>query len=116
MFVTAESASQSAVRPYILVGGGFAHLKRDTTFTVAGADVTGNLTQDQYGNIVLGSDLTGSTTKPMIEIGGGVVVPIAGRLLLDFRLRYDRLVHGGRGRQPWTGWRRSRRAVLKCLR
>src|SRR5471032_1404091 len=55
----------SKARPYVLGGFGLASVKRNVAFTVGGTDVTSNLSQDQYGNIVLGTDLSGSETKPM---------------------------------------------------
>lgn len=81
----------SKAQPYLKTGFGLAHLTRDATFTVAGADVTANLSQDPYGNIILGSDLSGSSNKAMFEFGGGVAVPLFRRLLIDLQVRYDRI-------------------------
>jgi hypothetical protein len=81
----------SRATPYLKTGFGLAHLKREAAFTVAGADVTANLSQDQYGNIVLGSDLSGSSNKAMFEFGGGVALPLFSHLLIDLQARYDRI-------------------------
>jgi opacity protein-like surface antigen len=87
----AFGVSGSSAKPYVMAGIGVAHLKREATFTVAGADVTGSLGQDQYGNIVLGSDLTGSANDAMFEFGGGLALPLLSHLLIDLQLRYGRL-------------------------
>jgi opacity protein-like surface antigen len=71
--------------PYALVGFGVAKISQDATFSVGGTDVTTNLAQ--YG-IVLGSDLSGSFTKPLIMLGGGVSYPMWQSALLDFQYRY----------------------------
>jgi opacity protein-like surface antigen len=81
----------SKAQPYIKTGFGLAHLKREATFTVAGADVTANLSQDQYGNIILGSDLSGSSNDAMFEFGGGVAVSLFSHLIIDLQVRYDRI-------------------------
>lgn len=81
----------SKAQPYLKTGFGLAHLKRDASFTVAGADVTGNLSQDQYGNIILGSDLSGSSNEAMFEFGGGLAVPLFNHLIIDLQVRYDRI-------------------------
>jgi opacity protein-like surface antigen len=76
------------VRPYALAGFGIARVERDVTFSVAGADVTSTLSQ--YG-VVLGTDLSGSFTRPMIVLGAGAAYPIWKQLVLDFQLRYGRV-------------------------
>jgi len=79
--------SYSNIAPYVLAGIGGARVKNDVTFSVAGTDVTNNLAQ--YG-ITLGTDLSGSSTKPIIALGGGVAwTPIA-RLVVDVQYRYGR--------------------------
>jgi hypothetical protein len=45
----------------------------------------------QYG-IVLGSDLTGDFTKPILVIGGGATYPVWQRVVLDFQLRFGRIL------------------------
>ncbi len=59
----------SAFEPYVLGGAGIARVKRDVSFTLGGTDVTDRL--DEYG-VVLGSDLAGTESKPMITLGGGI--------------------------------------------
>jgi opacity protein-like surface antigen len=78
-------------QPYLMGGGGLAKVKQDVTFTVGGTDVTGNLSQGQYGNITLGSDLSGSFTKPMFVVGGGVAWPVWQQVVIDFQYRYGRI-------------------------
>jgi hypothetical protein len=80
--------TESAVHPYVMGGAGVAQVKQDVTFTIGGADVTNSL--GQYG-VVLGSDLSGSFTKPMIEFGGGVMWTGWQRLVLDGQFRYGRI-------------------------
>jgi len=76
--------------PYVLAAFGAATVKQDVKYTVAGSDVTAVLAQDPY-SIVLGSDLSGSFTKPMLVVGGGVAYPAWKQLVLDFQLRYGRV-------------------------
>jgi opacity protein-like surface antigen len=80
--------SSSKLQPYILAGGGVAVVKKQVTFSVGGTDVTGNL--QQYG-IVLGSDLSGSETKPMLTLGGGATWPLGDRLVIDLQYRFGRV-------------------------
>ena len=56
----------SRVAPYVLAGGGVGAVKRDVTFSTTAGDV------NQYATI--GTDLSGTETKAMISIGGGVDV------------------------------------------
>jgi opacity protein-like surface antigen len=79
----------SALRPYVMGGGGIAQVKQDVTFTVAGTDVTPNLAS-QFG-VQLGSDLSGTFTKPMIVAGAGVMWPAWQRLVVDVQYRYGRI-------------------------
>lgn len=76
------------VMPYVLGAFGAAQVKQDVTFSINGADVTATLAQ--YG-VVLGSRLTGSSTKPMLVLGGGVQVPLWQRLVVDLQYRYGRI-------------------------
>ncbi len=86
--------SSAKVEPYVLAGGGVAQVKKDVTFAVAGSDVTGSL--EQYG-VVLGTDLSGSETKPMLTVGAGVVWPVWQRLVVDFQYRYGRVFTSDQG-------------------
>lgn len=80
--------SGTKVRPYALAGLGVARVKHDVAFTVGSADVTSTISQ--YG-IVLGTDLTGSFTKPMLLLGVGATYPAWRQLILDFQFRYGRI-------------------------
>jgi opacity protein-like surface antigen len=80
--------SGARTQPYVLAGVGAATVKRNATFTVAGADVTSSLSQPQYGAIVLGSDVSGSETKPMLVVGGGLAIPIGSVLNIDLQARF----------------------------
>jgi opacity protein-like surface antigen len=86
--------SDTKLQPYVLAGLGAAKVTRDVKFTVGGTDVTANL--PQLG-VVLGSDLSGSTTKAMITLGGGVVYPVWQRVIADFEFRYGRIFADDQG-------------------
>jgi opacity protein-like surface antigen len=75
-------------QPYIMAGGGIAKVQNNVAFTIGGTDVTANL--QQYG-VALGADLSGSVTKAMLTLGGGVTWPVWQRLILDFQYRYGRI-------------------------
>ena len=78
--------------PYAMAGFGAAHVTQDARFTVGGTEVTNNLAQYQ---IVLGSDLSGSFTKPMFTLGGGVTYPVWQSMILDFQFRYGHVFASG---------------------
>jgi opacity protein-like surface antigen len=84
-------AVSGRARPYVLGGFGLASVKRNVAFTVGGTDVTSSLSQDQYGNIVLGTDLSGSETKAMFVVGAGLALPAWERLIIDLQFRYGRI-------------------------
>jgi hypothetical protein len=75
------------LRPYVLAGGGVASVKQDVAFTVGGTDVTSNL--PQLG-VTLGSDLSGTFTKPMVVVGAGAMWPWQ-RLVVDLQYRFGRI-------------------------
>jgi hypothetical protein len=83
-----------AIQPYLLGGFGIARYSRDVSFTVGGTDVTETIAQ--YG-VVLGSDLSGSATKPMVTAGGGVVWTVRAPFVVDFQFRYGRIFAEGKG-------------------
>src|SRR5580765_1550152 len=58
--------TEGKLRPYVLAGGGVANVTQDVSFTVGGADVTSSL--PSLG-VTLGTDLSGSFTKPMLVVG-----------------------------------------------
>jgi len=78
-------------QPYVLGGGGIAKVTPEVKFFAGGSDVTANLQQAPY-YVVLGSDLSGSSTKPMFVGGGGVAYPVWKQLLLDFQVRFGRIL------------------------
>jgi opacity protein-like surface antigen len=82
------------VQPYVLVGGGVAQVKKDVSFTINGTDVTSTLAQ--YG-VVLGGDLSGDETKPMVSVGAGVVWPVWQNLIVDFQYRWGRVFTSDQG-------------------
>jgi opacity protein-like surface antigen len=81
-------ATNSSLEPYVLIGGGVAKVDKNVSYTINGSDVTSNLSQ--YG-VVLGSDLSGSETKAMLDLGAGVAWPIWQNLVLVFQYRYGRV-------------------------
>jgi opacity protein-like surface antigen len=72
----------------VLVGAGVAKVEKDVTYSIGGSDVTNNL--PQYG-VVLGTDLSGTETKMMLDLGAGLAWPIASKLVVDFQYRYGRV-------------------------
>jgi opacity protein-like surface antigen len=86
--------ASSKLQPYVLAGGGVAQVKKDVSFSIAGKDVTSTL--PQYG-VVLGSDLSGTETKPMVSVGGGVVWNAWQTLIVDFQYRYGRVFTSDQG-------------------
>lgn len=80
--------ADSKLQPYVLGGFGAAKVTQNVKFTVGGNDVTANLSQL---GVVLGSDLSGSFSRPMMTLGGGVVYPIWQRVIVDFQFRYGRI-------------------------
>ena len=80
--------SQTRLLPYVSAGIGIAHVTNDARFTIGGNDVTSSLTQ--YG-VVLGSDLSGHFTRPLLALGIGAVVPVWSRVVVDLHYRYGRI-------------------------
>ena len=74
--------------PYVLGGFGMARVKTDVVFTAGGTDVTSTL--PQLG-IVLGTDLSGDSTKAMLVLGGGVTYPVWRQVGVDFQFRFGRI-------------------------
>ena len=95
-----ELPMEGLIHPYGLLGVGVAKVKKDVSFFVNGADVTGQLL-DAYG-IQLGRDLAGSQTKTLLEAGIGVRVNvnsgwIGDRWFGDASYRYGRVFLIDRG-------------------
>ncbi len=82
---------EGKLQPYVMGGFGVAKVKQNVTFSVNGTDVTSSLAQAQYGSIQLGSDLTGTYTKPMLSVGGGVMWSAWHQLVVDVQYRYGRV-------------------------
>jgi opacity protein-like surface antigen len=78
------------LQPYALVGGGAASLKRDVKFTAGGTDITSSLASAPYYT-VLGSDVSGTFTKAMLTLGGGVVWRATSMLRVDLNYRFGRI-------------------------
>ncbi len=79
----------SKAMPYVLAGAGIASVNYDTTFSVGGIDVTTNLAQ--FGAI-LGTDVSGSFTKPMFVFGGGFAIPVWQQVVVDLQFRFGRIM------------------------
>lgn len=79
--------------PYVGLGLGAAHVKKDTTFSVNGAELSEQQLLDQYG-VQLGADLAGLTTKPMMVIAAGVSRNFMQRYFLDLSYRYGLIFSG----------------------
>jgi opacity protein-like surface antigen len=76
------------LKPYLEGSGGWAHLTRELSFSIAGTDVTGTL-----GNlrVQIGSDLAGSDNAGLMTMGGGVVWSVWRQVAFDFNYRYSRV-------------------------
>jgi hypothetical protein len=83
--------TSARVAPYVLAGAGMANVSSDARFLVGGTDITGNLAA--YG-VTLGTDLSGSVSKPMLTFGGGVLWPFWKNVGLDFQYRLGRVMNG----------------------
>ena len=75
------------VQPYVLAGGGVARVKKDVAFQLGGADASSTLAQ----YVTLGSDLSGTATKPMLSVGAGAVWTVWQKLIVDFQYRFGRV-------------------------
>jgi opacity protein-like surface antigen len=81
-------ATTMKVQPYVLGGFGFAQVKNDVTFTLGGTEATDSALAPY---VTLGSDLSGSSTVPMLTLGAGATVPLWRTLVLDLQYRFGRL-------------------------
>ena len=79
-----------AWHPYALIGFGAATVKTSSNFFVGGNDVTSQLGQRQPP-VLLGADLSGSTSKFLLTIGGGANASFGKRLIVDVTYRYGRI-------------------------
>ena len=85
-----EVTASPLVHPYALGGFGIANVRQDVSFAVGGTDVTSSL-PTQFG-VILGTDLSGSFTKPMVTAGGGVMFWPGSRMVLDLQFRYGHIM------------------------
>jgi len=86
--------ASAKIEPYVRVGAGVASVQKNVTYTVNGTDVTSNLAQ--YA-IVLGTDLSGTETKMMLDFGGGVSWAVWQKLVVDLQYRYGHVFTGDEG-------------------
>ena len=86
--------TSSRAEPYVMAGAGVANVKSDVHFLVGGTDVTSNAAS--YG-VTLGTDLSGQSTKPLLDFGGGVQWPFWKNVAIDFQYRFGRILNGTRG-------------------
>jgi opacity protein-like surface antigen len=82
--------TEGRVHPYVLGGGGVARVNNNVNFQLGGVDAGSSLSQ----YVSLGSDLSGSMTKPMLTLGAGVVVPVHGNIVVDLQYRFGRIFAG----------------------
>jgi opacity protein-like surface antigen len=95
------------VQPYAGIGIGGAKVSRNTTFAVAGTDITDQLAAM---GVLLGGDLSGSEGAALFMLTGGGEFPLRGRTFADFSYRYGRVFLSGGGIntnrfQFGIGWR-----------
>jgi opacity protein-like surface antigen len=81
--------TSTSLEPYIALGGGAAQVKRDVTFTSTGGDVS------QFAT--LGQDLSGTETKGMLSVGGGLGWPVSRHVIVDLQYRYGWIFTSGEG-------------------
>jgi opacity protein-like surface antigen len=86
------------LQPYVLAGGGVGIVKPKVDFTIGGVSVNNRL--DQFG-VVLGSDLSGTSTKFMIVAGAGARYALGTHFYADAEFRYNRVFVPG-GNIPFT--------------
>jgi opacity protein-like surface antigen len=77
-------------QPYATLGFGAARVTQDVVFSVNNTALSETQLLDQYG-VLLGSDLAGTTTKPLFLIGAGVSRNFMGQLFFDVSYRYGRI-------------------------
>ncbi len=74
----------SSVHPYVAVGVGIAHVATETNLTIGGAPVGSDA-------VSLGTDLSGTFTRPLIMFGVGANITFARRFFGDLSYRYGRV-------------------------
>lgn len=73
--------------PYAGLGFGVARVKNDVAFTVGGTELTEDRLLQQYG-VLLGNDLAGTTTKPLVLFALGIAKNLGARYTFDVSYRY----------------------------
>jgi opacity protein-like surface antigen len=76
--------------PFVLAGLGIARVHAETTFSRSGATISDSDLANVYG-VQLGTDLSGSLTKALFTLGGGVTRPFRNRYFVDGTYRYGRI-------------------------
>jgi opacity protein-like surface antigen len=76
--------------PYAGLSAGFAHVSKDTMFSVGGTTLDESQLLDQYG-VQLGNDLAGSLNKGTFGVLFGVTRDFHERYSLDLSYRYTRI-------------------------
>lgn len=84
----------SKVTPYVLGGFGAAQVTKDVAFQLGGVAATA-ATLAPY--VTIGTDLSGDFTKPMLILGGGVVVPVWHQVIVDLQYRFGRILADDQG-------------------
>src|SRR4051812_38489013 len=74
------------VKPYVLVGGRFAHVKTEVEFAVNGTPI-----DPGTAGVQLGGDLSGAHNKAILVVGFGVHVPFKTRFFGDLGYRYGQI-------------------------
>lgn len=80
----------SKLKPYVLVGGGIAQVKRDVSFALASSESLSSY-------VTLGDDLSGRKNSGAFTAGAGVMWPVYQRVVVDFQFRLLRVFAEGEG-------------------
>jgi opacity protein-like surface antigen len=79
--------TSTKLTPYVSGGLGIASVSKDVKFFINGSDASSTL--PQY--VTLGSDVSGSESKLMFTLGGGVVWPAWQQLIVDLHYVYSHI-------------------------
>lgn len=77
---------RAAVRPYVSANAGVARLAPEPTFLLEGIDVSSAVLQDAVFNTAFEN-----RTRPLVSVGGGVVVLAAKHFMVDAGYRFTRI-------------------------
>jgi opacity protein-like surface antigen len=81
------AVASTNLKPYVSGGVGIASVTKDVTFFINGSDASSTL--PQY--VTLGTDVSGSESKLMFTLGGGVVWPAWRQLIVDLHYVYSHI-------------------------